>query len=149
MHIRTDFGADIKMNVLFFLKPKVDIVYIDENYTLRQAIEKMKHYGFSAIPVLDSAGKYVGTLSEGDLLREVLKFNNFDDKRAKKVKVKNIMGGRVNKPVNINADIDDLFLRATEQNFIPVIDDREMFIGIVTRRDVLKYYYYEEFLKTE
>ena len=137
------------MNVLFFLKPKVDLAYLDDKCTLRQAIEKMKHYGFSAVPVIDAEGKYIGTLSEGDLLREVLKHENIKDKSVKEIKVKDIMGGRTNKPVNINAAIDDLFLRTTEQNFIPVIDDRDIFIGIVTRSDVLKYYYYEEFLKTE
>ena len=118
------------MNVLFFLKPKVDLAYMDDQLTLRQAIEKMKHYGFSAVPVIDAEGKYVGTLSEGDLLREVLKHDNIKDKSAKRVKVKDIIGRRENKPVNINAAIDDLFLRATEQNFIPVTDDRDIFIGI-------------------
>ena len=137
------------MNVLFFLKPKVDLAYMDDQLTLRQAIEKMKHYGYSAVPVIDTEGKYVGTLSEGDLLREVLKHDNIKDKSTKKIKVRDIIGGRENKPVNINAAIDDLFLRATQQNFIPVTDDRDIFIGIVTRSDVLKYYYYEEFLKSE
>ncbi len=137
------------MNVLFFLKPKVDLAYMDDKLTLRQAIEKMKHYGFSAVPVIDAEGKYVGTLSEGDLLREVLKHDSIKDKSTKGIRVRDIIGGRENKPVNINAAIDDLFLRATEQNFIPVTDDRDIFIGIVTRSDVLKYYYYEEFLKSE
>ena len=27
------------------------------------------------------------------------------------------------------------------QNFVPVIDDRKVFIGIVTRRDILQYCY--------
>lgn len=137
------------MNIIFFLKPKVDIAYIEENCTLRQAIEKMKYYGYSAVPVINKVGKYVGTVSEGDLLWEVLKHDNINNKAAEKIKVKHLIGRKKNKAVNINAAIDDLFLRATEQNFIPVIDDREMFIGIVTRSDVLKYYYYEEFLNND
>ena len=141
--------SELMMNVLFFLKPKVDLAYLDDKLTLRQAIEKMKHYGFSAVPVIDAAGKYVGTLSEGDLLREVLKHDSIKDKSAKGIKVRDIIGGRENKPVNINAAIDDLFLRATQQNFIPVTDDRDIFIGIVTRSDVLKYYYYQDFIKSE
>ncbi|MBT3318534.1 MAG: CBS domain-containing protein [Clostridia bacterium] len=137
------------MNILFFLKPKVDLAYLDENCTLRQALEKIKHYGFAAVPVIDAKGKYVGTISEGDLLWEVLDKENKDKSGAMKRRVKEIIGGRQHVPVNVNSDIHDLFLKAIEQNFIPVTDDRDMFIGIVTRRDVLKYYYYEEFLKTE
>jgi CBS domain-containing protein len=137
------------MNILFFLKPKVDLAYLDETCTLRQALEKIKHYGFSAVPVIDAKGKYVGVISEGDLLWEVLERDGGDSKEAKKRRVKDIMGSRQYEPVNVNSDINGLFLKAIEQNFIPVIDDRDMFIGIVTRRDVLRYYYYEEFLKNE
>ena len=137
------------MNILFFLKPKVDLAYLDGNCTLRQALEKIKHYGFAAIPVIDKQGKYVGTISEGDLLWEVLESDGEERKDAKKRRVKDMIGSRAHTPVNVNSDINDLFLKAIEQNFIPVTDDRDMFIGIVTRRDVLRYYYYEEFLKSE
>lgn len=136
------------MNILFFLKPKVDLAYLEENYTLRQALEKIKHYGFTAVPVIDKAGKYVGTINEGDLLREVLDQEDSSKKSAKKRRVKDMLKSRQNLPVNVNAETKDLFLKAIDQNFIPVIDDRDVFIGIVTRRDVLRYYYYEEFLKT-
>ncbi|MBQ2921320.1 MAG: CBS domain-containing protein, partial [Oscillospiraceae bacterium] len=34
---------------------------------------------------------------------------------------------------------EDLIERASKQNFIPVIDDRNTFIGIVTRRAIIKY----------
>ncbi len=137
------------MNILFFLKPKVDLAYLDENCTLRQALEKFKHYGYAAIPVIDAIGQYVGTISEGDLLWEVLEREKDNSKDSKQRRVKDIIGGRQVEPVNVNSDIHDLLLKAIEQNFIPVTDDRDMFIGIVTRRDVLRYYYYEEFLKTE
>lgn len=43
------------------------------------------------------------------------------------------------KPVYVYSTIEDLILLSMDQNFVPVIDDREMFIGIVTRRDILKY----------
>ena len=46
------------MNVLFFLRPKVSTAYIYYDNTLRQGLEKLKHYGYTAIPVIDRDGKY-------------------------------------------------------------------------------------------
>ncbi len=129
------------MNILFFLKPKGDIAFIYDDFTLRQALEKMKHYGYTAIPVLSRAGKYVGTLSEGDLLWAVLGLNAFDDHTKEQYYVKDILKGKTNASVNVNAVIEDLLLLAMNQNFVPVTDDRGLFIGIVTRRDILQYYY--------
>ncbi len=129
------------MNILFFLRPKSDIAYIYDYFSMRQALEKMKHHGFTAIPVIDKRGKYLGTLSEGDLLWAILEYNAFDNQTREKYRVFQMLRGRQNNPVNVNASIEDLFLMATNQNFIPVTDDRGLFIGIVTRSDILKYYH--------
>ena len=129
------------MNILFFLKPKGDIKYIYSHYTLRQAIEKMKKYGYSAIPVISKEGTYAGTLREGDLLWAMLANSAFDSKDMEQYYVKDILKGRQFAPVNVNAAIEDLLLMAMHQNFIPVTDDRGLFIGIVTRRDIMQYYY--------
>ena len=129
------------MNILFFMQPKNDIAYIYDHYSLRQAIEKMKHYGYTAIPIIDDTGKYAGTLSEGDLLWAVLDQNAADNSAREQFLVRDIVHSRQNAPVNVNAEIEDLLLTAMNQNFIPVTDDRGLFIGIVTRKDILQYYY--------
>lgn len=36
--------------------------------------------------------------------------------------------------------MEDLIGKAMEQNFVPVVDDQEHFIGIITRRDIIGYY---------
>ncbi len=128
------------MNILFFLKPKHEIAWIYDNSTIKQALEKMRHHGFSAIPVIDRAGRYSGTLSEGDLLWEVLD-GPADNPAKDKRRIKDILKGRQNAPVNVNESIEDLFLMAVHQNFIPVEDDRGLFIGIVTRGDILQFYH--------
>ena len=129
------------MNILFFLKPKGDLAFIYDDSTLRQALEKMKHYSYSAIPVINRSGEYAGTLSEGDLLWAILGHEAYDNHDKEKYFVKDLLKGRQNEPVNVNADIDDLLLMAMNQNFIPVTDDRGLFIGIVTRKDIIPYYY--------
>lgn len=56
------------MNIAFFLTPKNEVVYENQESSMRQVMEKMEYHGYTAIPLIDKNGKYVGTLTEGDLL---------------------------------------------------------------------------------
>lgn len=126
------------MNVLFFLKPKQEVCVLHKNYTLRQGIEKMRQYGFAAVPVIDDEGQYCGTVTEGDLLRQVLQHENKAE--WEQIPLREAMRTDVKKPVNVMADMDELLSVAVNQNFVPVVDDRGMFIGIVTRQDIMRYF---------
>jgi CBS domain-containing protein len=56
------------MNIIFLLTPKTDVAYVYDKDTLRQVLEKMAHHRYTAIPIINQEGEYVGTLTEGDLL---------------------------------------------------------------------------------
>lgn len=129
------------MNILFFLKPKKEVIYINSNSTIRQALEKMERYRYTTVPILNDEGEYVGTLSEGDILWEIKNRHAFDMKVAEGTKIGTIQRHRDNLPINVNADMKDLILKATVENFVPVLDDRNKFIGIVTRTDIIKYFF--------
>ncbi len=129
------------MNVLFFLLPKVSTAYIYNDNTLRQGLEKMRHYGYTAIPVIDREGRYVGTVTEGDFLWKLTDASSWDNHAQERLSVRDILRPEHNPAVNVNASIEDLLLMAMNQNFVPVVDDIGSFIGIVTRRDIMQYYY--------
>ena len=126
------------MNVLFFLKPKQEVCVLHKNYTLRQGIEKLRQYGFAAVPVIDEEGQYCGTVTEGDLLRQVLAHENKAE--WEQIPLREAMRTDGKKPVNVMANMDELLSLAMSQNFVPVVDDRGMFIGIVTRQDIIRYF---------
>ena len=129
------------MNILQLLKPKACTDYIYDDCTARQALEKMRHNGFTAIPVINRDGGYVKTVAEGDFLWFMLQNGVSDPKELEDFSVKQIPK-RVNmEPVYVYSTIEDLILLSMNQNFVPVIDDRKVFIGIVTRRDILQYCY--------
>ena len=133
------------MNILFFLTPKSDVAYIFEDETLRQTDEKMEHRKFSCIPILNKEGKYTGTISEGDLLWGIkrLNINITDLKQMEDVSIMAIPRRATYKPVHADADMEDLLDRAINQNYVPVIDDKGSFIGIITRKEIIKYCYKE------
>lgn len=126
------------MNLLFFLKPKHEVSVVHIEYTLRQSIEKLKASGFAAIPVIDGNGVYCGTITEGDILYAILEEDS--PKAWERMPLVSILRKDYNPPVSISADIDSLFQSAVTQNFIPVVDDRNTFIGIITRQDILRYF---------
>ncbi len=123
------------MNIPLFLKPKGTISYINEDSTVRQGVEKMKFHGYAALPVIDGEGRYTGTVTEGDFLWHFLGIKNGELPEGKYT-IKDIMKKR-NTPVNINASVNELLELVLDQNFVPVTDDRGVFIGIVTRHDII------------
>ena len=129
------------MNVLFFITPKSEVAYLYEDYTLRQALEKMEHYRYSAVPIITRKGAYIGTLTEGDLLWNMKDNEVFDLKEAEKIPLSKVRRRWHNEPVNVNCDIEDLVLTSMNQNFVPVIDDNKIFIGIIRRKDIIAYCY--------
>ena len=133
------------MNVASFIKPKAMTAYLYSDYSLRQALEKMHYHGYSAIPVIDHDGKYISTISEGDLLWHLVDIS--EDNKDSRISLHDtehmqlidfIKYGK-NPPVRITATIKELIDGAMNQNFIPVVDERDVFVGIVTRKDIMSY----------
>ena len=127
------------MNVAFFLTPKSQSAYIENDDTFRQGLEKMRHHGYTAIPVLDKEGKYVGTLSEGDFLWHIIDVGGASMEECEELRVADILQPDRNPPVRITARVSELMEQLLTRNFLPVIDDSGAFIGIVTRQRVLSY----------
>ena len=128
------------MNILFFLTPKAMCAYIESDDTLRQAMERMEHSGYAALPVLDKSGKYCGVVTEGDLLWATKKLCCMDFRDTEEHSIMEIAHRRDNLPVSVSTDMQDLLVKATDQNFVPVVDDKGDFIGIVTRRAIMRYF---------
>ena len=51
--------------------------------------------------------------------------------------------------VLITQSVEELITKTMDSNFVPITDDRGMFIGIVTRRSIIKHYYEKNILPQE
>ncbi|MDR0943140.1 MAG: CBS domain-containing protein [Ruminococcus sp.] len=126
------------MNILFLLQPKSEVALLSDTSSVGDAIKAFAEFRFSAIPVTNADGEYFGTVTATDFLSFVLSGDSFDDK-----KVGEILDRSKNPPVRITAKLDDLLELVMDQNFVPVVDDRNCFMGIVTRKRIMRYYYYD------
>ncbi len=129
------------MNILFFLTPKASCEVLYDDESIREALERMELSGFAALPIIRKEdGVYQGTLTDGDLLWALKNRCGFDLKEAQTQSIMEIKHKKDYQPVSVSTDMNDLLQKALDQNFVPVVDDRGTFIGIVTRRSILAQY---------
>lgn len=128
------------MNILFFLTPKSDVAYIYDDYSVRQTLEKMEYHKYAAVPIINRKGHYIGTLTEGDLLWHIKNEGDLTLKNSEDISITAIKRRMDNIPVHADSNMEDLISKALNQNFVPVIDDNDVFIGIITRKDIIQYY---------
>ena len=133
------------MNILFYLIPKGKVEFIKDTFTLRQAVEKMDECGYAAIPIINDKGEYVETITNGDILHYLKNNLNLELFAAEKIPLVAVDIKRKTRAIRINQNMDNLLEVAKNQNFVPVVDDANHFIGIVTRKAIINYF--EEKLK--
>lgn len=131
------------MNIAYFLLPKAKVAYLYDDYTFRQGLEKMRHHGYKAIPVISRGGQYIGTVTEGDFLWRILKEDNEEYRTMRdleQLKIRDILRPNRYPPVRITVTMEELLESAMNQNFTPVVDDLGNFVGMVTRKEIVRYF---------
>jgi CBS-domain-containing membrane protein len=130
----------LTMKISSFLLPKDEVAYITSSASMLEALKQLEHHYYTALPIIDCEGKYVGTLSEGDLLWTLKNTPGLDFDHMQQVPVSEIEKHIHNESVSVNALMEDMLARAADQNFVPVVDDESNFIGIIRRKDIIEYY---------
>ncbi len=121
------------MNVPMLLTPKIKVSYLMAGSKVIEGLDKLLDSGYSSIPVLCDDGRYYGTIGCGDLLRY------FCQTEGGAQYISELVSSNYNPAVSIDADIYQLMERLAQSNFVPVVDDRDCFVGIVTRKSILDY----------
>ena len=122
------------MNIFNILVPKQMLTYLNSNDTLDSAVELLVASGYTAVPVVDDAGVYVGVVSEGDFLRIVMDEGRHN---LNKYKVSDIVKIDKEGAVLNTVSKKEVYERILDRNFLSVVDDRQCFIGIITRKSVI------------
>jgi len=134
------------MDISSFIKPKNQVILVYSDHSIHDALEIMEKSRFTSIPIINRKGEYFGTLTEGDLLWEIKNNAQFNIKKAEKITVGEMQRLRDYESIHINSNIDQLILKASNENFVPVIDDQNQFVGIVTRKTLLDYFFDHKFI---
>ncbi len=133
------------MDILFFTIQKHKVTYAYDDLSVKEVYDLLEDNHYTAIPILNREGLYVGTITEGDILRFIMD-KDLSKHRAEKALIAEVDRLRDLEAINTDAKIQDLILKATNQNFVPVVDDEGMFIGIVTRKEIINYFFEHNFI---
>lgn len=129
-----------KVNIMSLIIPKNSLAYLDNTMTFRQGLEKMRAHGYTAIPLIDNeSGIYLGTISEGDLLWKIVGENEFNLVDSEDIPITSIIRNDYMYACTVDTNFDELVKRVTEQNFVPIVDDRGILMGIITRKAVINH----------
>lgn len=137
-HPLFSYKGGLTMNVISLLLPKTQVAYLEEDDSIRQGLEKMRAHRYTAIPVLSKDGHYIGTVSEGDFLWHILDRQNNSLKEQEMLSIKEVLRENFNPAVKIGVSREELLEKVMQQNFVPIVDDRDFFIGIVTRQSIIR-----------
>ena len=127
------------MNIAFFLTPKRDIVYVTVDATMKEVLERMELSTYTSIPLIDNEGKYVGAITEGDLLWKLKNTLGLNIEDTEDISITDVQRHTKSHTVSIGSNIEDLITLSKSQNFVPVVDDEGIFIGIIKRSDIINY----------
>ena len=127
------------MNIMALLRAKSTVAYLQDTCTVRQGLEKLRAHGYTAIPVIREDGSYAGSISEGDFLWHILESGS-DMYAQESHRITEIIRHGWNPAARIDITPAQLLERILSQNFVPMVDDRNLFIGIITRQDVLRFF---------
>lgn len=125
-------------NILKLLTPKNDLVYLTSNMTIRQGLEKFRAHGYTAVPVLNDDGTYFGVVSEGDYLWSIMDDNIVTMEELEKKKIKDVIRKKI-PSCKVDSTIESLTKMVSQYNFVPIVDDRNIMMGIITRKSVINY----------
>lgn len=120
---------------LMLSKDKVNYLYGD--CSLEQAMELFIKGGYSAVPIIDDKGGYIGTVCDKDFLRC---YSNPDFEHNKKnMNLIDVVTTDWNPAISLYTDVDNLLLLSMNQNFLPIVDDDGIFVGIITRKAIIQF----------
>lgn len=133
------------MDILFFTIQKHKVIYAYDDLNVKEVYDLMEENHFTAIPIITREGYYVGTITEGDILRFIMN-KDLCKSEAEVVQISKLERLRDLEPISKESKIQDLILKASNQNFVPIVEDDGMFVGIVTRKEIIHYFFEHNFI---
>ena len=124
------------MNIFGILVPKQMLTYLNADETLDVAVEELMKSGYTAVPVIDRDGVYLGVVSEGDFLRKVMECGR--DGLVEHT-VKEIISEDKEAFIITTVSKEEIMEKILDRNFLSIVDDRKCFVGIITRKCIIEY----------
>ncbi len=131
----------IELEEMFFedqdglMIPAQDVAVLRTEHPLYHAM-LMLSTSFNKLPVLDDANHVQGALTTSTIIKAAATNTGYELERLADLKVKDILEEKIGF-VHYRADMEDILRELQDSNFICVVDDEQVFMGIITRKEVM------------
>ena len=99
-------------NVFFFLKAKNSVKYLYDNISVEDGLALMRKHKYTAMPIINKEGVYVGTITEGDFLWYLLDHPSIHKEDLEQMEIRELIRGDFTPPVQIDVPVDQLFAQS-------------------------------------
>lgn len=113
------------------------VAHVQLNNPLEHALLILIKSGYSAVPVLDSKYRFKGIIGKSTILNEIMGLERFEIENLTTTTVENAMQTDI-PCLTKSADLLTCLKVLIDHSFICLVDDKQYFDGIVTRRAVLE-----------
>lgn len=113
------------------------VAFVHKDHTLEHALLVLTQSGYTAIPVLDYSNKIFGLISTSLIMKAILEIEKIDFSLLETMKVEQIMTKKYSYCFEKSSFIK-VFPLLIDAPFLCVVNDEKEFVGILTRREVLK-----------
>lgn len=120
-----------------FLIDAENVATVLYTHPLEHALLVLTNVGYSKIPVLDSEDHLVGLLSLADIMRAISGLTGFDMNLLETLTVADVMEVNVT-TIQQNEGLEVLLRRLVNEPFLPYVTTENVFLGIYTRKTILK-----------
>lgn len=120
-----------------FLIEAENVATVLYTHPLEHALLVLTNVRYSKIPVLDSEDHLVGLLSLADIMRAISGLTGFDMSLLESLTVADVMEVNVT-TIHQNEGLEVLLRRLVNEPFLPYVTAENVFLGIYTRKTILK-----------
>lgn len=114
-----------------------NVATLTDTNNLEHALLVLTNIGYSKVPVLNKEQQLVGLISLSDVVSEMFDTESINPDRLSNIKVSDVMEKNV-KFIMLPFNIEKILNYLVDANFVPVVNEKNEFLGIVTRKEILK-----------
>ncbi|MEO3730635.1 cyclic-di-AMP-binding protein CbpB [Lactiplantibacillus plantarum] len=127
----------LSRNADHYLIPANVVANVQTDNNLYHAFLVLTKVKYSKIPVLDHGGHFEGLVSLPLITEQMLGFDQLNTEILLQKRVCDVMETQV-KTVHDVDDVEETLHLMIDNPFVPVVDEQQIFQGIVTRREFMK-----------
>lgn len=118
-----------------FLTPADKLAVIIDTHNIDHAKLLLSHMTYSRVPVVTEEGQFFGTIGLTEIIKYQAENELTDDELNKDI---SLIARTAEETVGLDYELTEVMRKLVDQSFLPVLGENREFIGIITRKSILK-----------